>query len=94
MACDVQPAPIYSRWLDVFVEMDEVDEVVTHRRAHDDEAVDEQVALVLDKDEKGDGTQETDDEASNGDEEEVFHALVEPLHTDTCKNNGETEDIE
>lgn len=90
---DVQLVPFNTCGFQVFPKVDEIDQIITYCGADNNKAIDEQIALVFDKDKKTDGTEGSDNKASNGNEKKVFDTLIEPLCTNTRKNNRQAKDI-
>ena len=65
MMCDIKLIPPDPGELDVFVQMNQVEQVITHGGSYDDQAIDQQVIFVLDEHKQANGTKESDNEATD-----------------------------
>ena len=94
MTHDVQLAPVDTGRSYRLSQVDEIYQVVANGRAYDYQTINQQVTTVLNKDKEADGTERSDNQASDGNEQEVLYTLVKPLDANTCKDDGETENVE
>lgn len=68
-------------------QMDEVYYVITYRRTYQDKRIDQQIVLVLDKQEKPQRRQQAKAQGPNRDELKVLDCLIKPIHTQACEQD-------